>query len=325
MAGMRILVLGATGFIGPAVLRRAIARGHYPIAASRRPMMQSAGGEAVSLDRNDPDAVAACLRATRPDAVIDLIAYTERHTRPILAQAAGRVDRYVLASSGDVYRQYDLLHRQDVGEPLRQLKEGAPLRTRLYPYRTDPPRSSQDPDAWMDDYDKIPIERSLAGAPDLSWSVLRLPMVFGPGDRNRRFAWAAGVMARGGPVLTLDAQWADWRTSLGYVDDVADALVLAAIHPHAHARTFNVGPLDVWSNKAWADALAAVCGWNGELQIVPRDQIPEPTRSRLAGLDLTVPIDLNSAAIRQTLGYSEVVSLDEALMATLEAERAIAR
>lgn len=318
MTGMRILVLGATGFIGPAVVRRAIARGHHPIAVSRTPATPTEG-EAVSLNRNDPDALAACLSATRPDAVIDLIAYTERQTVPVLAQVAGRVGRYVLASSADVYRQYDFLHRKDVGEPMSLLDEGAPLRKRPYPYRADQPRLPQDPEAWMDDYDKIPIERALAETPGLSWSILRLPMVFGPGDRNRRFAWAVPPLGGGG-FLTLDAQWANWRTSLGYVDDVADALVLAAVHPHAHARTFNVGPREVWSNRTWADALAAACGWSREVRIVPRDQIPEPARSRLDALDLTVPLALDTTAIRQTLGYAEITSLEAALLATQGAE-----
>lgn len=320
MSGVRIMVLGSRGFIGPAVLRRAIAQGHHPIAVTRSGAEDVPGAEAVRLDRNEPDAVAACLRSVRPDTVIDLLAYTARDTLPLLARLAGRVARYVMASSGDVYRQYDLLHRRDVGVPLARLSEDAPLRTRLYPYRTDPPRPAAAPDAWMDDYDKVPIERALTEMDDLSWSVLRLPMVYGPKDRNHRFAWAVRPMARGAGVLKIDAEWADWRTSLAYLEDVAEALVLAAVHPQAHARLFNVGPREVKSNLEWAGALAAVCGWRGELQVVARDQTPEPMRSRLAALDLRVPFVLDAAAIREALGYSEVVPLDKALVATVAAE-----
>jgi nucleoside-diphosphate-sugar epimerase len=131
-----------------------------------------------------------------------------------------------------------------------------------------------------------------------------------------------GPMTRGVASLPLDAQWAEWRTSLGYVDDVADALVLAAVDPAAHAQTFNVGPAEVWSNLEWARRLAGVCGWHGEVEIVPRDRTPEPARTRLAALDLTVPICLDTGLIRRRLGYAEVVALKDALAATVAAETA---
>ena len=41
---------------------------------------------------------------------------------------------------------------------------------------------------WVDDaYDKIPVERAVLGNPALPGIVLRLPMVYGPGDRLHRF------------------------------------------------------------------------------------------------------------------------------------------
>lgn len=322
MAAPRILVLGATGFIGPAVLRRAIARGIQPIAASRSGGPQHHGVQAVSLDRNEAAAVSAYVRSARADAVIDLLAYTAQDSLALTGALDGRVGRYVMASSGDVYRQYDLLHRRETGVALPELDEQAPLRTRLYPYRADPPRPSEAPDAWMDDYDKIPIENALAQTRDLSWSILRLPMVYGPGDPNHRFAWAISPMSAGSGPVRIDAGWANWRTSLGFVEDVADALVLAAIHPEAHRRRFNVGPAEVKTNLEWAKAFSEALAWRGELQVVPREETPEPRRSRLDALDLTVPCVLATAALRQTLGYSEVTHFGDGLAATIEAERA---
>jgi nucleoside-diphosphate-sugar epimerase len=227
-----------------------------------------------------------------------------------------------MASSGDVYFQYDLLHRRETGVPLAELGEQAPLRTRRYPYRTEQPRPATAADAWMDDYDKIPIEHALAQTRDLSWSILRLPMVYGPGDRNHRFAWAISPMSAGNGPVRIDAGWASWRTSLGFVDDVADALVLAAVHPQAHRCTFNVGPAEVKTNLEWAKAFATALAWSGELQLVPRERTPEPTRSRLEALDLTVPCILATGAIRRALGYSEVTRFAASLRATIEAERA---
>lgn len=322
MAGKRIVVLGATGFIGPAVLRRVIERGHHAIAVSRAGGEGGVrGAEGLAADRANPNDMASALQAIRPDAVIDLIAYTAADTLPLIHGMSGRVGRYVLASSGDVYQQYDVLHRRAAGLPQAWLSEAAPLRTRPFPYRTGSRRPATAPDAWMDDYDKIPIEQGLAETPDLSWAVLRLPMVYGPGDRNRRFNWAVGPMLRAAGSLLIDSQWAAWRTSLGYVDDVADALVLAALHPDADGLTFNVGPTSVKTNLEWAADLAEVCGWCGKFDIVPRDRLPESARSGLTALDLTTPLCLDTSLIRQRLGYVEVVAPADALSATVDAER----
>lgn len=73
------------------------------------------------------------------------------------------------------------------------LAEDAPLRSRAFPYRRAALRAADDPDQYLDDYEKIPIEAAVlrrAGA----WTILRLPMVYGPGAKQRRFAWAIEPM-----------------------------------------------------------------------------------------------------------------------------------
>lgn len=68
------------------------------------------------------------------------------------------------------------------------LVESSPLRERLYPYRgVSIPRPYG---INWDEYDKILVERVVLGNSDLPVTVLRLPMVFGPGARDaaqRRF------------------------------------------------------------------------------------------------------------------------------------------
>ena len=103
------MVLGATGFIGPAVVERLAALGHEALPVSRL-------GE-LRADRNDPAAVARLAEGT--DAVIDLLAMSVETTAPLLDAVAGRTGRYVLASSGDVYGQYAGLHRKPGASPPR--------------------------------------------------------------------------------------------------------------------------------------------------------------------------------------------------------------
>jgi len=320
---VKVMVLGATGFIGPPLMAALAAMGHDPLGVARR------GGEGapfpvVSLDRSDAAAVAALAERERVEAVVDLLAMTLAGTAPLLAALAGRVGRYAMASSGDVYRRYGALHRlepdPDAGGPLT---EDAPLRTRLHPYRAEPRRPADDPAAWMDDYDKIPIEGAAAAQTGLPAVAVRLPMVFGPGDRQRRFAWAIRPLLAKASAIELDAAWAAWRTTYGYVEDVAAGLALAATHPAAQGA-YNLGLAEAPDHLGWAERFAAATGWTGELRTIPRAAVREPLRGQLDGLDLALPLVTDTGRTRAELGYDEPTEPSEALARTVadEARRA---
>ena len=310
---MKVIVLGATGFIGPAVTRALTALGHTPVGVARTPAPWL-----VALDRNDAGAVARV--ADGADAVVDLLAMTLAGTAPLLAGLAGRVGRYVLASSGDVYRQYGALHRlEPAPEPLGRIAEDAPLRTRLHPYRADPPRAADDPAAWLDDYDKIPIEAALAGRADLPSVIARLPMVWGPGDRQRRFLWAIAPMLANATAVEMDGQWAAWRTTYGYVDDVGHALALCATHPAARG-VYNVGAAEAPDHAHWAERFAALLDWSGAIRTLSRAEVAQPRRGRYDALDLSIPLVTDTRKIRKELGYCEIVDPTDALGRTVADE-----
>jgi nucleoside-diphosphate-sugar epimerase len=317
---MRVMVLGATGFIGPALMRQIQILGHEPIGVSRRAPPEADGLLYVVADRNDPKAIAALAGAHRVDVVVDLLALTLEPTSKLIAHLDGAVGGYVLASSGDVYRQYAALQRkEDAGPPLESLSEAAPLRTIRFPYRSGSPRAPDDPQAWMDDYDKIPIEAAVLSRPSLPAVVLRLPMVYGPRDRQRRFGWAIEPMRAGRPRLDLDSEWAAWRTSYGYVEDVAHGLALAAVHPRAAGGAYNLGPLESPDHEGWAQRIAEVLGWRGEIRRVPRAKAPAARRAALNALDFAYPMVTDTSRIRRELDYSEVVSAEQALRDTIAA------
>jgi nucleoside-diphosphate-sugar epimerase len=320
---MKVMVLGASGFIGRPLVRWLAGAGHEVLAVSRTGESAEVpcGITAVALDRGDPSAVAQAAESWRTEAVVDLLAMTLAATQPLLEALSGRVGRYVMASSGDVYRQYGALHRLETADhPIQALDEDAPLRTCLHPYRATPPRAADDPQAWMDVYDKIPIEGAVAAAKDLPAVVVRLPMVYGPRDRQRRFAWAIKPMLAKARVIEVDAQWARWRTTYGYADDVAAGLGLAATHTAAAGRTYNVGPLEADDHIHWARRFAALLGWTGELRQIPRKEVAEPVRAQLDSLDLAWPMVTDTRRIRVELGYREVADPQDALRRTIEDE-----
>jgi nucleoside-diphosphate-sugar epimerase len=305
---MAVLVLGGAGFIGPPVVRALDGLGVEALAASRG----GGGPRGIALDRRDVARVRAVVRERRVTTVLDLLAFTEADTLPLLAGLDGEVGRWVMASSADVYRNYEGLHRKAAPEPLPgPLAESSPLRTLRHPYRQQPRRRADAADAWRDDYDKIPLEEAVRARPGLGGVILRLPMVFGPGDRQRRFRWILSPMLANRPRLAVDPAWARWRTTYGYVDDVAHALATAAVHPAAPGRTFNVGESDPPDHGAWIGRFAGVLGWRGEVAL---DAAPK--KSPLAALDLRYPLVVDTHALREACGWREPTPREEALRRT---------
>src|SRR5262249_51410213 len=137
-------------------------------------------------------------------------------------------------------------------------------------------------------------------------------MVWGPGDFQHRVGAYLGKMDAGEPV-ELDPALAPWRGARGYVDHMADALMLAASHPAAPGKVYNVADEPELSELAWVEAIGRAAGGQGAPALVPA---PEP------GMDLAQEWVLDSRRIRAELGYRETVPFDEGLRRAVAWERA---
>jgi len=328
---MRVLVIGGTGFIGPHVVRRLVGHGHQ-VAVLHRGTRPLAGPVAngpegreplveIHGDRNQLAAHREAIALFAPDVVVDLILSSGRPAAALMDVMAGVARRVVAASSMDVYRACGVLHGSEPGgiEPL-PLTEASPLRTVLRTYPPDRIRLLQSVFAWVDDeYDKIPVEQAVLGHPRLPGTVLRLPMVYGPGDPLHRFRGWLRRMDDGRPAILFAEDYARWRGTKGYVEDVAAAIALAATDDRAAGRVFNVGEADALTEREWAGRLASVAGWGGRLVALPRQETPP---------HLVLPGNTaqhwvaSSDRIRRELGYRESVPRDEALRRTVAWERA---
>lgn len=314
------LILGAGGFIGTAVATAFARSGAAVIGAARG--QRDAGKEGcefVQLDRSDSAAVVTLIRDRKVDVVVDMAAYTLSGTQPLLESLGPLGLRYLLLSSADVYRNYGLLLRREAGTPDEgALTETAPLRSTRFPYKGACPRAGDDPQAWMDFYDKIPVEdavRQLMG----DWTILRLPMVFGPGDPQRRFAWVALPMLRGEDI-EAPSPWLDWITTYDHVENVGEAARCAAMHPEAKRKTFNLASWPPISHREWVDTFREYTGWSGKL--CSSASSDNPLARSTAALDLTVPLVISGEAIRRDLEFVAPVSTSKAIASTLEAFRA---
>ena len=117
------------------------------------------------------------------DVVIDMVLSDQRQARELTDVFRGIAGRLVVLSSGDVYRAYAVLLGNDPGPPQPMpLTEDSELRSGR-PYGEAHLRFAQSIFTWLtDDYDKVPVERVVMSDAVLPGTVLRLPMVYGPGD-----------------------------------------------------------------------------------------------------------------------------------------------
>ncbi len=317
---MHILVIGGTRFIGPPVLRRLAERGHQ-LTVFHRGRSQTElppGTSEVLGDRREPGALGA-LAERRPDLVLDMVPVIEQDGVELVNAFTGRVGRLVLISSMDVYRQFSQIQGKELELPIETgpATENGSLRSEPFPHRGAEPRADDDPQKILDDYDKIPIERAVLDARELPATVLRLPMVYGPGDYQHRTHSYVKRFEDGRPAILLEERVARVRFTRGFVENVAHAIVLALEAEGDANHIYNVGE-PVLEEAAWLGAVAQAAGWAGRIVEVATEALPEELR---AGFPPGRHLECDSSRIRRELGYAEVVPFEEGMARTVEWQR----
>jgi nucleoside-diphosphate-sugar epimerase len=322
---MRVLVIGGSGFMGPFVVRRLLELGHEVAVVHRGHAPTPTGATAILGDRRElMPAEAPRLREFGAEIVIDLIMSSAADAANLLATFLGSARRTVVASSMDVYRAAGVLHGTELSagpgkvQPV-PLTEDSELRTKPL-YSASRLKAMQAIMPWVDlQYDKVPAEKIIMDEPELPGTVLRLPAVYGPGDPLRRLWPVLKRIDDQRPAIILPEDLAAWRWSRGYVENVAEAFVLAATNDAAAGRVYNVCEPHACSSWEWAMQIADATGWKGQMVCLPRQQTPAHLRPEGNYAQDWVA---SSERIRRELGYEELVPLDEALQRAIRWERA---
>lgn len=304
MSGKRILVTGATGFIGSHLVAGLVHQGAtvYVLqrASSNLTRLQLHGVlgdvQTVQADMIDPVSIQEALRAVRPNLVYHLATYGVRAHEQDLSTATSV---NILGAANLV----DACHQAEVGR-LVWLGSGFE-----YALRPDPIDES------------VPMEPvSLYGATKVAAGQLadyyrrmkgldivtvRLFSAFGPMEHPSRFIPLVITRGLSGePVsLTAGTQERDYL----YVDDVVTGLIRAGESQAAHKATFNLGSGEPASIRQIAETIADLLPAPVELSFgeMVRNR-PEPSRmvadpTRLRGL-----------------GWKPVFSLRDGLLRTIE-------
>lgn len=317
---MRVLIIGGTRFTGPHIVRRLVAAGHEVVLFHRHPAEVDLPESVRHLygDRDELSEHTDRLVDVEPDVVLDMIPLFARHAEAVVEIFGGVADRIVAISSQDVYRAFGRVQGLESGAPEpTPLAEDAPLRTGLYPYR-----ERFEPDHRLYDYDKIPVERVYLGCDDLPATILRYPRVYGPGDPQHRLLPYLVRMADDRPAILLGEDYAAWRWTAGYVENVARAVSVAITDERAGGRIYNIGRRDPPTEADRIRLLGEVVGWEGRVLTVPDERVPEALSEQISpDIDTDQHLVFDTSRIRAELGYEESIDLPEALRRTARWER----
>lgn len=316
---MRILLIGGNGFIGRPVAAALHRQGHTLAVVHRGTTPVPNGVEEIHGDSFHLGARADQLKSFAPDVVVHFILSSGSQAEELVKIFRGAAERLLMLSSMDVYRAVGIMHGLESG-PLQPvpLTEESELRHTLHTYPPEMLQGLRKIFPWVtDDYDKIPAERAVMSERELPGTVLRLPMVYGPGDRLHRFYPIVKRIADRRKHIIFAETLAGWRSPRGYVENVAAAIALAVTDSHAAGRVYNVCEEPAFSELEWARKIADEMQWKGEFVTLPSERTPAHLlRPGNAAQHWTA----SSARIRRELGYREPVAIAQAIRETIQWE-----
>ena len=317
---MKILLIGGSGFIGPPTITALQKGGHKLTVFHRGKTPAPAGVEEILGDRRFLQDHQPEFRQQRFDVVVDFVLSSGRQAQQLMDTFRGIAGRVVALSSMDVYRAWGVFYKMEPGGlqelPLREESE---LRTSRITYPPEALKRTQSIYGWIDEeYDKIPVEQAVLSDHKLPGTILRLPMIYGPGDPAHRFHPVLKRMDDGRKHIIFADDVAAIRTPRGYVEDVGAAVALAATSPHAAGRVYNVCEAESFGELDWARKIAAATNWSGEFVVLPHDGAP---KHLLWPGNTAQHVVASSERIRKELGYRELLPREEAIRRTIEWER----
>ena len=241
-AQLDILVLGGTGFIGPHLVRHAVARGHR-VTIFTRGRRQADLPESVVRLTGDRNGQLGALEGKKWDAVIDDSATNPDWVRQSAQLLRDNVGQYLFTSSTGVYYPY----------LKRGIDESTPVRTEV----TDPKDGSE-----TYGVAKARCERETQQAFGDRAIVVRPTYIVGPGDTTDRFPYWPQRLARGGETLAPGHR--DDPSQLIDVRDLAEFMV--HLLETRQSGVFNVvGPKSPLTISRFLDVARSAVGPSAKL------------------------------------------------------------
>jgi nucleoside-diphosphate-sugar epimerase len=249
---MTFVATGGSGFLGRALLRVLLRRGHAVRTVVRRSEaaheLQSLGAQVHQADLRRPESCRGAVAAG--DVIIHAAAHVElrggwppferdtvRATHAFLNTALPENPvRFIYVSSGGVYGA--------TATPGGWCADHAPARPAPYNHYGRA---------------KLQAERLVRAACEragVPWVILRLGCLYGPGHHN--LVESVQRLAQRRRLLLIGD--GSNRIATLYVDDAVEALLLAAVHPAACNRTYDVASTERVTQQQYVGALTDLAG-----------------------------------------------------------------
>lgn len=305
---MKMLVTGAAGFIGRALVARLLKDGHQVRVAVRKPS-------------GLPDEILVGELSTDTDWTLAL------HECEAVVHLASRV--HIMRD--DAADPAAAFHRVNVAGTLQLARQAAAMGVRRFVFASsikvhgegrETAYRETDAPAPEDDYAASKWEaeqqlRALAAATGMTVVVLRIPLVYGPGVKAN-FLQLIRAVDNGMP---LPFGRIDNRRSLIFLGNLVDALVLSLQSPAAANRTYLVSDGEDVSTPELIRRLAAALGRPARLWPVPvalMELVGFLTGHRNKVRRLWNSLTLDGRAIRDELGWSPPFTMQAGLKLTAD-------
>lgn len=192
---LRILILGGTGFIGPHQVRYALARGHKLTLFNRGRRPKEWPGEVEELTGDRETGDLKSLEGREWDACIDNPTSVPFWVRDAGRVLAGKVKQYIYVSSVSAFA--------DMSEPGKT--EDAPLARYTGPDVMKETNATLRADMSLYGPLKAACEVEAEKQFPKMATIVRPPLIVGPGDDTDRFTYWPVRIAKGGEVLAPPA------------------------------------------------------------------------------------------------------------------------
>ena len=226
--GLKLLILGGTGFLGPHIVEAATRRGHTMTLFNRGKTHPGLFPDLEKL-HGDRKTDMKALEGRKWDAVIDTSAYIPADVTRSATLLAPNVHQYLLISTVSVYAKID--------KP--GLDETAPLATTTEP---DAEKVTNENYGAL----KALCEKAAEKAAPGKVTVVRPGLIVGPGDSTDRFTYWPVRVVRGGEVLAPGSpkdftQFIDVRDLADFIVLCLEKKILGTFNADAQAGSITMG------------------------------------------------------------------------------------
>jgi|FLYL01.1.fsa_nt_gi nucleoside-diphosphate-sugar epimerase len=303
MNSMRVLVIGGTRLSGPDIVGELLEHGCLPAVLHRGEHERPLPARVRHFHGNarDIEFLRYVAREFQPTAVIHMWAMHPADIEAVASVFERALEKFVMVSSGDVYAAFEAMEQGATSYQPLPIPEDAPLRTGPYPVHDGV------------EYDKIGAERAAIRAfhaRRLPSVIVRYPAVYGPGP-VREWYWVKRIRDGRRRIALPDGGLNIFHR--GFTANLAHAVVLALLRAQP-GSIYNAGDQPQFTVRQLTELVAEALNHQWEIVPVPAEAWPHGTPYSLTPGHLIYDL----TRIREELGYTDIVSPQEALRVTVE-------